>query len=125
MKQGFPNYLGDGRASWDAHLYMGIVSPEDRAFWSRVSSAIQRGIALGILIGLHYCLNFALTTAVPPHMVGALPYLQDVIFVIFSLIYVYLAWDILTAFFPGLKVAGTAESKVLAKPKLVESEDED
>jgi hypothetical protein len=97
---------------------MGILSPEDMAFWRRVSTAIQRAMALGLFIIVHLVLNRALVSAVPANMVGALVYLQGIIFAIFALIYVYLAWDILTAFFPGLKVMGTAESKLL------ESDDE-
>jgi hypothetical protein len=84
----------------------------DLGFWGRVFSAVQRAIALGIFILVHYGLNRALAFVVPPNMVGALLFAQDVIFVIFILVYVYLAWEILTAFLPRLKVAGTAKPEL-------------
>ncbi|HEY6338991.1 MAG TPA: hypothetical protein VIW68_10900, partial [Candidatus Sulfotelmatobacter sp.] len=72
-----------------------------------------RGIALALFVVLHYGLGRALAVAVPLNMIGALQYVQGAIFVFFALIYVYLAWDMLTAFLPRLKVLGTVDAKNL------------
>jgi len=87
----------------------------DVAFWKRVVSAIYRLIALAIFVFLHYGLTRLLAFAGPPGLGGALEFTEAAIYVIFLLVYVYLAWDMLTVFLPQLKVAFTASSKLLER----------
>jgi hypothetical protein len=76
---------------------------ELQGFWGRVLAAVSRLVALGLFIGIHYLLNTALFYAVPSNMTGALSFAQDVIYVIFLLLYLYLAIDMFRVFIPALK----------------------
>jgi hypothetical protein len=72
------------------------------SFGFRVLAALSRLIALALFIGAHFCLNFALKFVMPDNMAGMLLFSQDVIAVIFLLLYAYLTWDMLRAFIPQL-----------------------
>ena len=53
---------------------------------------------------MHFLLNRGLTLVVPPNLGKALTLAQAVVFGMFLLTYVYLAWDMLTVFMPQWKV---------------------
>jgi hypothetical protein len=74
-----------------------------RAFWGKVWAALCRLIALGIFLTVHFILNRAFAFVIPPNLISSLVFAEDVIFVIFILIYTYLAWDMLTIFLPRLR----------------------
>lgn len=62
-------------------------------------------------MGAHYCLNRAFEFVVPSNMKVTLVFTQDIIYVVFVMIYVYLGFDMLKVFMPRLGGAA-AQSKV-------------
>lgn len=79
------------------------VRREDALFWPKVWEALKRLIALMIFLAAHFVLNKAFAFVVPINMTGALVLTQDVIFVIFLLVYAYLGWDMVCVFIPWLR----------------------
>lgn len=112
MNQTLPFSIGNVARAGKC-IYMSSEQSGDAAFWRRVLSAMYRLIALALFRALHYLVERALAFDVPPNMTSALAFAQAVIYVLFLLVYVYLAWDMLAVFVPRLKVAFNAESKIL------------
>ncbi len=67
-----------------------------------LAAALCRLIALVIFMGAHYGLNHAFEFVVPSNMKATLMFTEDIIYVAFVIIYVYLAFDILRVFMPRL-----------------------
>jgi hypothetical protein len=76
-------------------------SPKD--FLLRFWDAMLRIIGLFILILAHKYLTKSITANLPENMPWAKPWLEDISFVGFVLIYVYLLWDMLKIFIPWLQ----------------------
>lgn len=96
--------------------FMGdAVSREIKALWGKVWLAINRAIALGIFILVHFGLNKAIKAVVPntPTLAKGEILLESILFVFFALIYVRLGWDMLRVFFPILR----EERKKLQPPE--------
>ncbi len=82
-------------------------SPYDespRAFVSRVGDALLRTLALVIFGVVHWLLEKGIRFVVPSNLDRASILLEDVSFVFFALIYVYLLWDMLKVFIPWINV---------------------
>lgn len=52
---------------------------------------------------LHWAFSHAFKLIVPPNLEKGLLWIDDILFVFFSMIYVYLCWDMLIAFIPALR----------------------
>jgi hypothetical protein len=76
-------------------------SPKE--FSVRVGNGLLRVAALLIMGGAHYLLEKSLIYIIPENMPWAKAWLQDISFVFFALIYVYLLWDMLKVFIPQLQ----------------------
>lgn len=76
---------------------------EDALFWRHVWSAVQRIVAFLILAGLHKLIDYVLRWVTPANFAGAVVYLEDVVFVAFGMVYIYLIWDVVTVFIPALR----------------------
>ena len=79
------------------------MNSELRDFWWRVLSALSRLAALGMFMAVHFLLNHGFEFIVPSDMAASLRFIQDIVYVVFVLVYVYLAFDMLTVFVPRLK----------------------
>jgi hypothetical protein len=93
-----------------AELYDESGSP--RAFLHRVGAAFLRLIALGMLGGAHWLLERLTAILVRwsrEPFAGVL--LNDISFVIFLLIYLYLLWDIVRIFIPALTPKSLANQR--------------
>lgn len=77
-------------------------SPKD-GFWQNVWAAFQRLIALVLFAGAHGVVNRVLKWVTPPHMEKAFPFVEDVLWVFFVLVYANLCWEMVTIFIPWLK----------------------
>jgi mRNA-degrading endonuclease RelE of RelBE toxin-antitoxin system len=71
---------------------------ENQSFVARVVSALLRLAAIAVFLLAHRALNTALAYAIPSAMSGALTVAQHVILAVFSMIYVYLAADMVYTF---------------------------
>jgi hypothetical protein len=90
----------------------------DREFWARFWSALQRLVALGVVMVAHKALNWGLAFIIPASMIGVLPYLEALSVVAFGIIYVYLLWETVGAFVPSFRT-GRADKKNVAPPSVV------
>jgi len=73
------------------------------AFVKRVGDALLR-IAAMVCFGIvHWAINKLIVFIVPYNMERADIWLEDISFIFFGIIYVYLLWDLLTVFIPRLK----------------------
>lgn len=88
---------------------MGDETSKDRVFIRSVGSALLRLVALVLFLVVHYYLNKALVFFCPANLTGTVIFVESVIFVFFALIYVYLAWDMVTVFVPWLRRAEGAK----------------
>lgn len=95
----------------------GTPISEDRLFLRRVRSALLRLAALGVFLGTHYVINMALARVAPRSLTGTLQLAEAVIFVVFLLIYAFLAWDVLAVFIPQLRLAKYATEESIAGGK--------
>jgi hypothetical protein len=68
----------------------------------KVGLALLRLVFLATFMGAHYFLNKALLLVMPPNMIRFAEVAQTVIAIMFLLIYLYLAWDMVTVFMPWL-----------------------
>jgi hypothetical protein len=76
---------------------------ESRVFWGKVWTGLQRLFALALFVSAHWCVGRMFRLVFPPSMGRVLDFVEIVTSLFFSLIYVYLAWEVLAAFFPWLK----------------------
>lgn len=74
-----------------------------KEFLARIGSALLRVGALVVMGVIHYFLEKAMIYIIPENMPWAKHWLEDISFVIFLLIYVYLLWDMLKIFVPMLQ----------------------
>jgi len=77
--------------------------PPKDGFWQRVWSALQPLIALVIFAIAHWIVNHVLKWILPPNLEWAFPFVEDVFYVFFFLVYVYLGWEMVTVFIPWLR----------------------
>ena len=75
----------------------------DRPFWLKVVAVLERVVALIVFGIVHYVLNSLVRFIAPFNMRATALLLEDIFFVVFCLVYVYLAWDMLTAVVSGYK----------------------
>jgi len=71
---------------------------ETRSFVAQVFSALLRLVAIAAFLLVHRALNIVLAYVVPSTMSRVFAFAEDFFFVLFMLIYVYLAGDLLTIF---------------------------
>jgi hypothetical protein len=74
-----------------------------RAFLSRVGNALLRIIALAVVGAAHWALEKGLTYVIPENFKSEATLIEDVSFLFFLLIYLYLLWDMLKVFIPWLQ----------------------
>jgi hypothetical protein len=74
-------------------------------FWARVWAALQRVIALALFVLAHWGLSLLFRLAAPPNLKRAFLLGEDILFVMFMIVYLYLAWGMIAAFMPGLTPA--------------------
>jgi hypothetical protein len=60
-------------------------------------------VVLAIFIGVHFLLNKLLAFVMPAEMQKMKLLMEDILWICFALIYVYLAWETLAAFIPWLR----------------------
>jgi hypothetical protein len=77
-----------------------LVPPKEFAL--RCWDAILRIIAIAIFGSLHWLLDKGLTYLLPENFRPAKVWIEDLAFVVFSLVDVYLLWEILKLFIPWL-----------------------
>ena len=84
---------------------MAVASPDEspQAFALRVRDALLRVAALFVMGAAHRALMWGLDYVVPANFDGAKVLLEDVSFVTFSMIFLYLLWDMLKVFVPWLQ----------------------
>jgi hypothetical protein len=75
----------------------------DGVFLRRCLSALLRVMALGLFMGTHYLLNRALQYVVPKNLPGSTVWVEDCMYLVFLLIYLFLGWELLVVFKPSLK----------------------
>jgi hypothetical protein len=80
-----------------------IPDPPKNVFWQKVWSAIQRAIALIVFKGVHLLLDYVLNWNTPPDMVPIARFMDDALWIVFNLVYVYLCWEMLAVFIPWLR----------------------
>jgi hypothetical protein len=72
-------------------------------FLKKVGDALLRIAALGVMGVAHYALEKWLIYVIPENIQGAKPWLQDISFAAFILIYAFLLWDMVKIFVPRLQ----------------------
>jgi hypothetical protein len=80
-----------------------IVFSEGQAFWLRIRAVLYREIALVILMGGHQLLNLVLKWTIPANLSGALTFVVDIVFAGFSVVYLYLVFEMVAVFVPPIK----------------------
>jgi hypothetical protein len=81
---------------------------ESRAFWGKVWMGLQRLFALVLFVPAHWLVGRIFRLVFPASLGVVLDFVEIVTSLFFSLIYVYLAWEVLAAFFPWLKRRASA-----------------
>jgi hypothetical protein len=83
--------------------FMGTKEKSElRLLCRKVGLALLRLAFLAVFMGAHYLLNKALLLVMPSNMMRFVEVAQSVIAIMFLLIYLYLAWDMVTVFMPWL-----------------------
>jgi len=78
---------------------------EIKAFWIKVLDAFSRLVALALFLLTHKGLDVGLRWVVPAYMNGMLKFAESIMVILFTAVYVYLCWDMVTVFIPKLKRA--------------------
>ncbi|MGO8790144.1 MAG: hypothetical protein ACLQVL_22550 [Terriglobia bacterium] len=81
----------------------------DKVLWERVFDAMQRAAALSIFGAMHYGFNKGLEFVVPKGFERTLLFMEGFVFLLFLMIYLHFAWDMVTVFIPVLRSAGEKE----------------
>jgi hypothetical protein len=79
------------------------IPSETREFWGKVWVGMQRLFAFVLFVPAHWLVGQMLRWVFPAPMAVILNFMEIVVSLFFALIYVYLAWEMLAAFFPFLK----------------------
>ena len=82
-----------------------------RAFFRRVWDALLRVGALVLFGFIHYWMEKAIPLLVPRAWNGVSEYVEEISFLFFLAIYLYLLWDMLKVFVPWLQAKPYPESK--------------
>ena len=90
-------------------------------FWGKVLSALSRLVALAFFMGLHWVIKKAISWQFPSNMTGVVGFAEVVIAILFLLVDLYLAWDMVVVFIPRLGRPGfgmrrSEKSKKSGKP---------
>jgi hypothetical protein len=81
---------------------------ESRTFWGKVWMGLQRLFALVLFVSAHWVVSRMFRLVFPASLGRVLDFVEIVTSLFFSLIYVYLAWEVLGSFFPSLKRSANA-----------------
>lgn len=84
---------------------MSVARKEDspQEFLRKFGNALLRLAVLAVMGLVHFSLGKGLTYLAPENVPSARLWLQDIAFVFFALIYVYLLWDMVKVFIPYLQ----------------------
>ena len=84
---------------------MGSETPEDSpaVFVRRVGNALLRPLALGVFGLVHLLLKKGEIYLTPSNLAPEAVFVDDIVYVFFVLVDLYLLWDMLLVFIPGLR----------------------
>jgi hypothetical protein len=91
----------------------------NKGFWSRTLEAGSHILALALFGAVHFLLNIGVRYLVPSNMRGAAVWLEDMFFVAFSLVYLYVVIDMVLVFMPLLRAKpypGVRQEKDVNEP---------